>query len=63
MTTPDGWPVQVADPLWTPEAFGFVEFQKSLDAVLMGRTTFEPAIGADRRRLQTGAVELVYSVS
>jgi dihydrofolate reductase len=48
VTTPDGWPVQVADPSWSPEAFGFVEFQKSLDAVLMGRTTFEPAIAADR---------------
>ena len=48
VTTPDGWPVQVADPSWSPEAFGFVDFQKSLDAVLIGRTTFEPAIGADR---------------
>jgi dihydrofolate reductase len=48
VTTPDGWPVQVADPSWSPEAFGFVEFQKSLDAVLMGRTTFEPALGAEQ---------------
>jgi hypothetical protein len=39
VTTPDGWPVQVADPAWSPEAFGFVDFQQSLDAVLMGRTT------------------------
>jgi dihydrofolate reductase len=48
--------------VWSPEAFGFVEFQKSLDAVLMGRTTFEPAIGADLWPWP-GAVELVYSVS
>src|SRR5512133_1210263 len=48
VTTPDGWPVQVADPAWSPEAFGFGDFQRSLDAVLMGRTTFEPALGADR---------------
>ena len=48
VTTPDGWPVQVADPNWSPEGFGFVDFQQTLDAVLMGRTTFEPAIGAER---------------
>jgi dihydrofolate reductase len=48
VTTPDGWPAQLADPNFNPESFGFVEFQKSLDAVLMGRTTFEPALGAER---------------
>jgi dihydrofolate reductase len=49
VTTPDGWPVQLADPAFTPgESYGFPEFQKSCDAVLMGRTTFEPALGADR---------------
>lgn len=48
VTTPDGWPVALADPEWSPEAFGFVDFQQTLDAVLMGRTTFEPALGADR---------------
>src|SRR4051794_25325868 len=48
VTTPDGWPAQLADPNFSAESFGFVEFQKSLDAVLMGRTTFEPAIGAER---------------
>ena len=47
VTRPDGWPAQLADPAWSPEAFGFVEFQASCDAVLMGRTTFEPALGAD----------------
>jgi dihydrofolate reductase len=48
VSTPDGWPVQLADPSWSPEAYGFVEFQASCDAVLMGRTTFEPALAADR---------------
>jgi dihydrofolate reductase len=48
VTTPDGWPVQVADPGWSPEAFGFVEFQQRLDAVVMGRITFEPAIATER---------------
>src|SRR5204862_6502185 len=48
VTTPDGWPAQLADPAWDPEAYGFVEFQRRCDAVLMGRTTFEPALGADR---------------
>ena len=49
VTTPDGLPVQLADPAFTPgQSYGFPEFQKSCDAVLMGRTTFEPALGADR---------------
>ena len=49
VTTPDGWPPQLADPAFVPgESYGFPEFQKSLNAVLMGRTTFEPAISADR---------------
>src|ERR671939_602412 len=48
VTTPDGRPAQLADPAWDPETFGFVELQASCDAVLMGRTTFEPALGADR---------------
>jgi dihydrofolate reductase len=48
VTTPDGWPVALADPAWSPEAYGFIDFQQTLDAVLMGRTTFEPALGADR---------------
>jgi dihydrofolate reductase len=46
VTRPDGWPAQLADPDWDPELFGFREFQASCDAVLMGRTTFEPALGA-----------------
>ena len=49
VTTPDGWPVQLADPSFVPgQSHGFPEFQKRCDAVLMGRTTFEPALGADR---------------
>jgi dihydrofolate reductase len=47
VTTPDGWPVQLADPDWSPEAYGFREFQDSCSAVLMGRTTFEPALAAE----------------
>ena len=46
VTTPDGWPAQLADPSFSPASFGFVDFQAGCDAVLMGRTTFEPAIGA-----------------
>jgi dihydrofolate reductase len=46
VTTPDGWPAQLADPAFSPETYGFVEFQQTCDAVLMGRTTFEPALGA-----------------
>ena len=49
VTTPDGWPVQLADPGFAPgRSHGFPEFQKRCDAVLMGRTTFEPAIGAEQ---------------
>jgi dihydrofolate reductase len=49
VTTPDGWPAQLADPAFVPgESYGFPEFQESCDAALMGRTTFEPALGADR---------------
>jgi dihydrofolate reductase len=49
VTTPDGWPPQLADPAFVPgQSYGFPEFQKTCDAVLMGRTTFQPALGADR---------------
>jgi hypothetical protein len=49
VTTADGWPVQLADPAFVPgESYGFPQFQKLSDAVLMGRTTFEPALGAER---------------
>jgi len=49
VTTPDGRPAQLADPTFVPgKSHGFAEFQKTCDAVLMGRTTFEPALSADR---------------
>jgi dihydrofolate reductase len=48
VTTPDGWPAQLADPAWDPARFGFVEFQERCDAVVMGRVTFEPALDAER---------------
>ena len=49
VTTPDGWPALVADPAYEGgQSHGFPEFQQTLDAVLMGRTTFEPAITAER---------------
>ena len=46
VTTPDGWPVQLAFSGWDAGALGFYELQARCDAVLMGRTTFEPALGA-----------------
>jgi dihydrofolate reductase len=49
VTTPDGRPAQLADPSFGPgKSHGFPEFQQRCEAVLMGRTTFEPALGADR---------------
>src|SRR4051794_26003594 len=48
VTTPDGWPVQLVDPDYSPDKYGFLEFQERCEAVLMGRTTFEPALGAAR---------------
>ena len=49
VATPDGRSVQLADPTFVPgESHGFPEFQRRCEAVLMGRTTFEPALGADR---------------
>jgi dihydrofolate reductase len=43
----DGLPVQLSDPEFDPEAYGFVELQERCDAVLMGITTLGPAIDAD----------------
>ena len=43
----DGLPVQLSDPEFDPEAYGFVELQDECDAVLMGITTFGPALNAD----------------
>jgi len=48
VTTPDGLPVQLADANFSPQAYEFDRFQRALGAVLMGRTTFEPALNAPR---------------
>jgi len=49
VTTPNGWPALVADPAFASgKSHGFPEFQKTCEAVLMGRTTFEPALNAER---------------
>src|SRR5207237_7505682 len=42
----DGLPVQLAFDRWDAGALGFYELQARCDAVLMGRTTFEPALSA-----------------
>jgi dihydrofolate reductase len=47
ISNPDGLPVQLSDPEFDPEAYGFVELQTSCDAVLMGITTLGPALDAD----------------
>jgi dihydrofolate reductase len=46
VTSADGLPVQLAFPDWDAGRLGFYELQERCDAVLMGRTTFEPALGA-----------------
>ena len=46
VTTHDGLPVQLAFPGWDAGALGFYQVQGQCDAVLMGRTTFEPALSA-----------------
>lgn len=49
VTTPDGWPAQLADPVFVPgESHGIQEFLKGKEAALMGITTFEPALSAPR---------------
>ncbi len=49
VTTPEGWPALTADPSFVSgQSHGFPEFQRSCEAVLMGRTTFEPALANDR---------------
>jgi dihydrofolate reductase len=48
VTTPDGRPVQLADPAFVPgQSYDFPAFQQRCEAVLMGRVTFEPALGAE----------------
>jgi dihydrofolate reductase len=46
VATRDGLPVQLAFDGWDAGALGFYDLQARCDAVLMGRTTFEPALSA-----------------
>jgi dihydrofolate reductase len=49
VTTPDGWPALIADPAFVGgSSHGIQEFLANCEQALMGRTTFEPAIGHDR---------------
>lgn len=49
VATPDGLPALHAEPSWVPAvSHGFPEFIENCDAVVMGRTTFLPALGAPR---------------
>ncbi len=49
VTTPDGWPALLADPSFVSgRSHGWPQFQAGCEAVLMGRHTFEPALGAER---------------
>jgi dihydrofolate reductase len=49
VTTPDGWPALTADPAFVSgQSHGIQEFLEGCEAALMGRTTFEPAVGNDR---------------
>jgi dihydrofolate reductase len=49
VSMPSGWVPLHADPAFVPgQTHGFPEFLAGCEAALMGRTTFEPALGADR---------------
>src|SRR5437867_3078688 len=49
VTTPDGWPAQLADPAFVSgESHGIREFLEGCEAALMGRVTFEPALTNER---------------
>jgi dihydrofolate reductase len=49
VTTPNGWPAVTADPAFVSgRSHGIQEFLGGCEAALMGRTTFEPALGNDR---------------
>jgi len=49
VTTPDGWPPLIRDPQFVSgKSHGFPEFQARCEAVVMGRTTFLPALTGDR---------------
>lgn len=47
VATPDGWPALVTAPGFVPAvSHGFPEFIEGVDAVVMGRSTFVPALGS-----------------
>ncbi len=46
IATADGAPIQLAYPAWDADVLGFYDLQARCDAVLMGRSTFEPALSA-----------------
>ncbi len=46
VTTSESLPVQLAFSGWDAGALGFYQVQGQCDAVLMGRSTFEPALSA-----------------
>jgi dihydrofolate reductase len=49
VTTPDGWPAQLADPSFEAgHSHGIQGFLADKEAALMGRITFEPALDAGR---------------
>jgi dihydrofolate reductase len=49
VTTPSGWPALTADPAFVSgQSHGIREFLDGCEAALMGRVTFEPALGNDR---------------
>jgi dihydrofolate reductase len=49
VATRDGLPAWLSMPDFVPgESYGYPEFIQQCDAVVMGRTTFEPAVGAER---------------
>jgi dihydrofolate reductase len=49
VTTPGGWPSLTADPAFTSgQSHGIREFLEGIEAALMGRTTFEPALTNER---------------
>jgi len=49
ITTPSDWPAMTADPTFVSgSSHGIVEFLDGCEQVLMGATTFAPALGNDR---------------
>jgi dihydrofolate reductase len=47
VATPDGWPALVTAPGFVPAvSHGYPEFIEGVDAVVMGRSTFVPALGS-----------------